>query len=173
MLVGTNFSSSNILISKWFSPIIFLIEKGNFLIHVPSNSRIVKLVMGSKISGKFFNFEQPEIERVLRDLILQMVVGKLTSFLQSLKINNSRWGRHPIVEGTSSIPVMLKTKHLIFFGSFGNLFIYEQPSRLRVLSTTRSWKCGGTRRKLVQYSRYTYSRFGAWERFGISTSLLE
>lgn len=78
---------------------------GGLRIAVPPKSRFSKLAICPKFSGTSSSFEQPFRLRTLRDLKSEILLGRLTSFLQSLKVYTVSLLRNLIGGGTSSIEV--------------------------------------------------------------------
>ncbi|KAI5314484.1 hypothetical protein L3X38_043660 [Prunus dulcis] len=106
-------------------------DEGSSLIFVPFNERNFEFPRGSKISGKYLNFEQPSRSRFIRDLNLQMVDGRLTNLLQSSSRIVLRPKRYSIDEGNISIFAPIISNTVRSLGSSENLPRHEQPSRLK------------------------------------------
>ena len=98
-----------------------------------------RLQSRSKVLGNFPRSEQPERERVWRSVNLQMLLGRLRSFLQFVKSNILSSVAKPIEEGSSV--TVVPSKHSVrnqgmcweISESFSS---FEQPERMRVSRDT-------------------------------------
>ncbi|KAI5314526.1 hypothetical protein L3X38_043702 [Prunus dulcis] len=81
------------------------IDESSSLTAVPFNDRNFMSFIGSKISGKSSNSEQPVRSSSGRDFNLQMVGGRCANLLQFVSSIVMRPKRHSIDEGSSLMAV--------------------------------------------------------------------
>ncbi|KAK8312805.1 hypothetical protein V6Z11_D01G066400 [Gossypium hirsutum] len=108
-----------------------------------------------------------------------MLLGRLSSLLQSFKFSNIRLLRSPIEEGSSLIPVLSKQssfRHSISPTISGILSIFEQPERINVCRDPfpiLDGKILRSKSTIPVPSRIKLSRFGAILKSGVFTRFLE
>ena len=109
-------------------------DEGRSVIAVPLKFNTSKPSIFPKFSGNSSSFEQPDKLRVFRDIKLQIAIGRLERFLQSLRCNSIRLVECISNNDRSFIAVSLKKsfdKRGIFSTISGNFFSFEQPLRLK------------------------------------------
>ena len=84
------------------------IDDGSSLIVIPLKKSILRPLKFPKFSGELSQFEHLERSRHSSNFKEQMVLGRHTRFLQSLRINKVRAVKPSIDDGTSFIVVPLK-----------------------------------------------------------------
>ena len=84
------------------------IDDGSSLIVVPLKKSILRPLKFPKFSGKLSQFEHPERSRHSSKFKQQMVLGKHTRFLQSLRVNKVRAVKPSIDDGSYFVVVPLK-----------------------------------------------------------------
>ena len=84
------------------------IDDDSSLIVVPLKKSILRPLKFPKFSGKLSQFEHPERSRHSSNFKEQMVLGRHTRFLQSLRVKNVRTVKPSINDGGSFILVPLK-----------------------------------------------------------------
>ena len=107
-------------------------DEGNSFIAVLLPSSSSRPSIFPKFFGNLSSFEQLDILRVFRDVKLQIAIGRLERFLQSLKSKSIRPVECSTNNDGSFIAVSLKRsfdKHDIFSTISGNFFNFEQPPR--------------------------------------------
>ena len=110
------------------------IDDGSSLIVVPPRKSFLRPLRFPRFSGKFSQFEHPERSRHSSKFKLQMVLGRHTRFLQSLRVNKVRVVKPSIDDGSSLIVVPPKKSFLrpLRFPRFsGKLSQFEHPVRSR------------------------------------------
>ena len=177
----------------------WIMDEGRLVIAVPLKSNSSKLSIFPKFSGNLSSFEQLDKLRVFRDIKLQIAIGRLERFLQSLRCNSIRLVECISNNDRSFIAVSLKKsfdKRGIFSTISGNFFSFEQPLRLKNsrasklilwgrlsrnlqpfksnrISLLRSPRDACILYSLVQRWRISCLRFGAPLRSGISIKFWE
>ena len=106
---------------------------------------------------------QPDRVRILRDVKLQMALGKLKRFLQSWRFNTVRPVRCLIDDGSSSMKVPSRwssNKFVMSVSISGNFLSFEQPDRFNRISCLRPPTDGCNSCKLGQPWKISLSIFG-------------
>ena len=107
-------------------------DEGNSFIAVLLPSSSSRPSIFPKFSGNLSSFEQSDILRVFKDVKLQIEIGRLERFLQSLRSKSIRLVERSTNNDGSFIAVSLKQsfdKRDIFFTISRNFFNFEQPPR--------------------------------------------
>ena len=103
----------------------------------------------------------PDRMRVLRDIKLQITLGKLERFLQSWRFNKVKPVRCLIDDGSSSMAVLSKESSnmlVMFLPIFGNFLSFEQPDRIKNLRVLKLISCGRFSRRLQSFRFNKISR---------------
>ena len=121
----------------------------------PLTSSTSRVLIFHRFSGRFSSFEHPATLKSLSDLKLQMLLGRHTRSLQSLRFNEARLVKFSIEEESFEIAVQSKWsfhKCSIFVINSRTLLNFEQPKRIR---TSRDSISNLLRRllRLLQFSR--------------------
>ena len=109
-------------------------EEGTSFIVVPIKLSTFKPSTFPRFFGKFSTFEHPKRSRHLSNFKLQIVFGRHTRFLQSLRVNDVRLVKCLIDKGNSFIHVSLKLrtfKPSMFPKFFGKFSTFKHPKRSR------------------------------------------
>ena len=117
--------------------------------------------MFPKFPGNLSSFEQSDILRVFRDVKLQIAIGRLERFLQSLKSKSIRLVECSTNNDGSFIAVSLKqsfVKHDIFSTISGNFFNFEQPPRSKYSRASKLILWGRLLRHLQPFKSNQISR---------------
>ncbi|CAI0556025.1 unnamed protein product [Linum tenue] len=107
------------------------------------------------LEGKASSFEHPEIERVFKDFIFPMLLGRYLSLLQRFIPQKLSLERLSIDSGSLRMAVEFKLRCSKLHGM-----------SCRTTSSLRNLMDDGTLTSLEQPSRFKLCRFGADERFG-------